>query len=272
MPLRYIVTFAPTTVDRFLADIVADSGEGVSAGTARNYRAHIRRVAVALGVAISAAPTPIQRTARAIPYSEPELRQFRLWRRARANGPSRARAEALLTLGAGAGLRRDEILQVRARDVILDETDAWVRVHGDRERITPVLTPWPRMLARRVEQLEPDQLLFPQPTPLDASGFKAWISSTPGSPEPRRLRATYLVDLLRLDIEPSVMLAWSGVERGETLAGYLPFLPGPADEARRRELIRVRANPVIIDHTQLWAMPRINVVEGAATELGRTES
>lgn len=271
LPLRYIVMLAPATVEQFLESSIA-TGD-LSAGTARNYRAHLARVASALGVAVSGSPTPIARTQRAHPYTDGELEQWKLWARTRASVMSQQRANIILALMAGAGLGRAEILALTARRVIVDGDDTWIRVGGTRERVVPLLPRWQRRLKRHTEHLSGEDLVFPQPTSMNATGLKRWLHSMSVAPEPQRLRTTWIVALLASGESPEHLLSWSGIERGETLAGYIPFLPNPVSEEQRRELLHARARGTGgANLSSIWRMPRIEGSEGAASVHGKTVS
>lgn len=264
LPLRFAVVFAPATVALFLK---AEDAEG-RGGTARNYRKHLERIADALGVAVTSSPAPIVRTSRALPYTQSELTQIALWARTRT-GLSRRRAEALLALSAGAGLRSQEVLAMRAREVILDDPDGWVRVTGGADRLSPVLAQWKPLLRRHVEALGPDDFLFPR-----TQNFKGvisdWVKAQKAAPEPQRLRATFVLEHLKAGTDPESLLRWTGIERGETLANYLPLLDGPVDENRRRTLAHLNLQlPTAPTNDSL---PRTEAVEGTVVsgkELGK---
>lgn len=267
LPLRYVVLLSPAIVERFLTE-VTESGE-LSAGTARNYRAHLARVASALGVQVSDTPAPIRRTVRAEPYTEEELRAWRLWARTRPTALSKARADVTLALIAGAGLHRDELLTVKSHHVIVDHDDVWIRVTGARQRVVPLLPQWRNRLLRNTQGLASTDSVWPLGG--TASAVTTSMKGSAPAPEPQRLRASWLVTHLSAGTSAEHLLAWSGIERGETLAGYLQFLNGPIDENRRRTLLRTRADEVAPTATlRLWEMPRIEISGGANHERGGT--
>ncbi|MBX9717921.1 MAG: hypothetical protein K2X36_03650 [Microbacteriaceae bacterium] len=269
LPLRYASLLSPAPIEFFLDKALADGS--LAPGTVRNYRAHLTRVASALGIAVAASPAPIRRDERARPYSVEELAQLRLWARTRPSSMSRARADSLLTLAAGAGLRTTELITVRARDIVLDDSDAWVCVQGDRARVVPVLPLWRNRIARRVQALQPDELLFPQPDETSTVRLNEWRKGQADAPQPQRLRASWLVQHLTDGTAAHHLLEWAGIDRGETLAGYLQFISHDVDEGRRRELIHARTDRSNRSaKSQMWDMPRIALSEGATSKRGRT--
>jgi integrase len=269
LPLRYASLLSPASIEFFLDKAIADGA--LAPGTVRNYRAHLARVASALGIAVAASPAPIRRDERARPYSAEELARWRLWARTRPSSMSHARADSLLALAAGAGLRTTELVNVRARDIVLDDSDAWVCVGGDRARVVPVLPLWRNRIARRTLALQPDELLFPQPGEASTVRLEQWRNGQATAPQSQRLRASWLVEHLMDDTAAHHLLEWAGIDRGETLAGYLQFLPHNVDDSRRRELIHARTDRSNrVSRSQMWEVPRIALSEGATSKRGRT--
>lgn len=238
LPLKYQLILSSEVIARWQRAALADMTLGE--GTVRNYRGHLARIAHALGVAIDSKFDPITRTARAQPYSSDDLQRFLLWSRT-LTPIMRTRALALVTLGAGAGLETAEILGVRARDV-LSEGGMWVRVTGENSRITPTLENWRPRLRALVDGMSPDDLVFPrsdvEPT---STLMKGWLHQHDPKkrPVPKRLRTSRIVEMLRTEPDDAKTLIYSGIERGETLAGYLPFL-AEVDRARRAAMLRLR--------------------------------
>jgi integrase len=269
LPLRYVVLFAPATIEQFLTQAVANNE--LATGTARNYRAHLSRIATAMGFPVAGSPTPIRRTVRAEPYTEENFAQWRLWARTRSTVLGKARADVMLALMAGAGLRRSELLALQTQHVITDLDDVWIRVDGDRPRVVPLLPAWRNRLTRHLGGLPQNTLVFPQTRPINTATLQQWLQSHTTAPKPQRLRTSWLVHQLTIGTSAQHLLSWSGIERGETLTGYLQFLPGPVDEHFRQELLHTTFDiPETANVTPLWVMPRIEHVKGALHERGRT--
>jgi integrase len=240
LPLLYRLLLSDDLIQLWQKAVTA-SGE-LSPGTASNYRGHLRRIAHHMGVELRDEFQPLIRPARTAPHTEGELAEAMLWARTLTKLGSR-RARTLIILGAGAGLTADEVRLVRGRDV-LTEVGVWVSVGGARPRITPVLPSWAARLRRIAESVAAEEFLFSGPDGQAEPGFvDGWLTLQPkrGRPTSRRLRASYLAEQLRAGADDADVLAWSGLQRGEDLAKYLPFA-GESDAARRSRLIRMRSN------------------------------
>jgi integrase len=239
LPLMHRLLLSDEVLQRW-QKAITESGE-LSAGTASNYRGHLRRIAHHMGVEHQREFQPLIRPARTAPLSQDDLAEAMLWSRTLTRRAGR-RARTLIILGAGAGLTADEVRFVRGRDV-LTEVGMWVSIGGPRPRIAPVLPVWAPKLRRIAESVAPGEFLFAGPNGQAEHGFvDAWLSFQPkrGRPTSRRLRASYLVEQLRSGTEDADVLAWSGLQRGEDLAKYLPFV-GEVDVVRRARLIRMRS-------------------------------
>mgnify|MGYP000397720671 CR=1 FL=1 len=79
LPLKYRLLLSAEVVTKWQEH--ESRTRGLSAGTVRNYRGHIARVAHVLGVEPDPQFGPIHRVARAIPYSAQELEAIWLWTR-----------------------------------------------------------------------------------------------------------------------------------------------------------------------------------------------
>jgi integrase len=236
-PLLPSLLFSPEVLELFVAEQLV-AGE-ISAGTLRNYRAHLVRVGSALGLTGAFAQTPIQRVQGTGPYSKDEILGYTLWARGRSSPRSRARAGMILALSMGAGLRNEEVLAVRASDVISAD-EMWVRVRGDHDRLAPVRAEWRPMLRKRLESLASDDYVYPDADKMPTGHITGWLASLKDAPQGQRLRTTWLVHHLENRTDIASLLAWAGIARGESLARYLPYLPGPIDRELHLALMRAR--------------------------------
>ena len=230
LPLRRNVLLSQQVTEMYLQHLLRT----LSAGTVRNYRGYLERVATAVGAVVSERPMSIPGKKVAAPYSPEQEKQFGVWARTVVTELGVARAMALLGLVAGAGLRNEELPLVRVADVI-DEAGMWIRVHGAVDRLTPVRQEWAPYLRRRIEELDRAEFVFPPGGPVAARGIQAWQIGPDRTPHPvpNRLRSTWIVTHLRADVPPESLLAWSGITRGETIANYLQFLPDATEGTRR---------------------------------------
>ncbi|WP_157981604.1 hypothetical protein [Protaetiibacter intestinalis] len=263
LPLRYRLVLSGEVLRQWQAATLKSGVLGK--GTARNYRGHLLRVAHAMGVEIDASLEPITRTARTRPYSAEDMRRYVLWART-LRGSSRSRALSLLSLAAGAGLTSEEVVLVRGRDVLI-EGGMWVTVGGSRPRLAPAIDAWRPVIRSLTEITPPDEYLFPRvydgQNPAPHVGD--WLNRLPHRPRlaPQRLRVTWIVEQLKSNAgNDELLLAWAGIDRGETLAGYLPFL-GEVDATRRAQLIRLRTS-VPLDKTRRISEDRDQKNDSAA--------
>jgi hypothetical protein len=138
MPLTWDLVLDPDTVERFICVGIPNWR---SRGT---YRALLRRLGPVLTTKAPWEPRPEAVTRRhvAAPYSPDELEL--LWRDAQHQGTSaRQRAgQALIALGAGAGLDGRWCTRVAASDVIRRDCIVFVRVGEPSPRQVPMLARW----------------------------------------------------------------------------------------------------------------------------------
>lgn len=237
LPLKNRLLLSSEVVGRWQQETLA--AKELSKGTLRNYRGHLARISHAMGVELDARFDPITRTVRTRPYTAVDIEQMLLWARTLSPEMNR-RARALLCLGAGAGLSPQEILQVRACDVIT-AGGMWVKVGEPCARLTPVLDVWRPRLRALLGETHPAETLFPHAEGPPSSTFiTSWLTQQPAKqrPNPTRLRTTWIVEMLRTEGADANTLAYSGIERGETLAGYLPLL-GEVERTRHTALSRM---------------------------------
>lgn len=143
------------------------------------------------------------------------------------------RAAALVCLGAGAGLIRADLRQVRGSDVIRRSGGVIVEVHGRRPRVVPVLAGYQEALLAAaafagddlvIGGIEPDRKNVT--TPLVAA-----LSGGAGLPrlDTSRLRATWLADCARL-LGLATFLHAAGITCSQRLGDLVATLE-PAGEA-----------------------------------------
>ena len=230
-PLQRSLLLNPQVMEMYLGRLLH---ERLSAGTVRNYRGYLQRVSEAVGATVAHPVMSISGKPVPAPYSPDEEQRFAVWARTIPSDLGIARGMALLGLVAGAGLRNEELPLIQVRDVI-DAAGMWIRVHGPGDRLTPVRPQWVPYVRRRLQRLERDDFVFPHGGPVNHKGIHDWIIGPDPSrrPVPNRLRSTWIVAQLGANVPPESLLAWSGIERGETIANYLQFLPDSSEELRR---------------------------------------
>jgi len=142
MAIEWETVLDPDTVERFISvGIKEDRCRGT-------YRAMLRRLGPLLTTRAPWEPRAeaVNRRRAAPPYSAEELGL--LWRDAQHQAtPARLRAgQALVVLGAGAGLDGRWSTQVDAGDVIARDGVVFVRVGEPSARVVPVLARWEQVV------------------------------------------------------------------------------------------------------------------------------
>ena len=231
LPLRRSVLLNPQVTDMYLGHLLAS---GRASGTVRNYRKYLERAATAVGVIASGDLASVPGKTVTAPYSPAEEQRFGVWARTLKGELGAARALALLGLVAGAGLRNDEALRVRVRDVV-DESGMWIRVTGGADRLTPVRSQWAPYVRHSIKDLSPDEFVFPHGDTQSQQLIQEWLGTLDRRTRlvPGRLRATWIVAQLNDAAPPESLLAWAGIARGETISHYLPFVPDATEQLRR---------------------------------------
>jgi hypothetical protein len=192
MPLLLEVVLDPDTVERFVSvGITEDRCRGA-------YRALLRRIAPLLTSEAPWEPRPevVSRRHVAPPYSPEELDA--LWRDAQHQpSPGRERAgQALIALGAGAGLDGRWSTRVAAEDVLRRDGVMFVRVGEPQAQEVPVLARWEDVVLRLAATAGGEFLVGGRSLTRNRAGFLACrfvvAHGHPALSAPR-LRSTWLV-------------------------------------------------------------------------------
>jgi hypothetical protein len=134
------VVFHPSVIERF-----ARCAPGLSGVARRTLRTNQRFIARRVVPQLYPADVPLPRERSKMPYSSAEIAGFLALAGAQPTAERRMRAAGLVCLGAGAGLIRADLRDVRGTDVIARSGGLVVAVRGRRARTVPVL---PRYHAR----------------------------------------------------------------------------------------------------------------------------
>ena len=219
------VLLHPSVTGRFTAH-----GPGLSGAARRTLRTSLRFIARQVVPHLDPADAPLPRGRAKAPYTPAEIAGFLALAGAQPTPGRRARAAALVCLGAGAGLIRSDLRNARGTDITRRSGGVIVTVRGGRApRAVPVLA---RYHARLLEAAafagenfltggtEPERgnLTSPLTRSLAGGGGLPALDTS-------RLRATWLAECAQLIGLPEFMHA-AGItcsqRLGDTIAGLDP--------------------------------------------------
>jgi integrase len=128
------VVLHPSVIERF-----ALAAPGVSAAARRTLRTNQRFIARRVVPQLFPPDVPLPRERSKAPYSAAEIAGYLALADAQPTMERRMRAAGLVCLGAGAGLIRSDLREVRGTDVARRSGGVIVHVTGHRPRVVPVL-------------------------------------------------------------------------------------------------------------------------------------
>jgi hypothetical protein len=128
------VLLHPSVIERFTAH-----APGLSGPARRTLRTNLRFLARAVVPHLDPADAPLPRERAKAPYSPEEISGLLALAGAQPTMARRMRATALVCLGAGAGLIRADLREVRGTDVSARSGGVIVQARGRRPRAVPVL-------------------------------------------------------------------------------------------------------------------------------------
>ncbi len=128
------VLLHPSVTGRFTAH-----APGLTGVTRRTLRTNLRFLARAVVPVLAPADAPLPREHAKAPYAPAEIDGYLALAAAQPTAARRMRAAGLLCLGAGAGLIRADLRDVRGSDITCRSGGVLVQVSGRRPRAVPVL-------------------------------------------------------------------------------------------------------------------------------------
>ena len=155
------VLLHPSVIERFTAH-----GPGLSGAARRTLRTNLRFIARQVVPHLDPADAPLPRGRAKKPYTAREIAGFLALAGAQPTPARRARAAGLVCLGAGAGLIRSDLRNVRGTDICCRSHGVIVTVRGGRApRAVPVLAPYHATAAgsRRVRRRRASSPAAPSP-------------------------------------------------------------------------------------------------------------
>ncbi|MGH2706337.1 MAG: hypothetical protein ACRDJ4_15000 [Actinomycetota bacterium] len=235
MRLNWETILDPDTVERFISvGIRHDRSRGT-------YRARLRHLGPLLTKKAPWEPRPeaVNRRQVSAPYSTAELEQ--LWDDAlHQSTPARLRAgQALIALGAGAGLDGRWSTRVLAEDVICRGPVVLVRVGGPAARRVPVLARWEHVVVKLAATAGDQFLVGGKSLSRNRAGnlagdFKVGLGHPALSGA--RLRATWLLHHLTAGTRIPELAAAAGLQGVTVLSDLLPYVPRLEDAEAARML------------------------------------
>ncbi|SFJ98576.1 hypothetical protein SAMN05216275_1158 [Streptosporangium canum] len=230
------------TIDAFVLAGCTD----LAPRSAQTYRAWLRRMRATLAWIERGERVPPALKApadRSAPYSPTHLARLRSWAE-NLTGQARSDALALMGLAVGCGLAPGELAAIRGEHVRPIGSGAVVVDASHLGRLIVARATWEQHLAEAAA-LAGDRYLFrPRRTTTYAKNLiNSWSTRhrpTSGLPtlSVRRLRASWIVELLSDRIDPAVVAAAAGLT-SPALARYQHFVP-PLDEETATALLRGR--------------------------------
>jgi integrase len=128
------VLFHLSVIERF-----AVGAPGLSGAARRTLRTNLRFLARRAAPALAPADAPLPRERCKAPYSAAEIAGYLALADAQPALARRMRVGGLVCLGAGAGLIRADLRDVRGSDIICRSGGVVAKVRGNRPRVVPVL-------------------------------------------------------------------------------------------------------------------------------------
>ena len=207
--------------------------ERVSPATRRTLRTNLRALARAVERYPPPAPTPLARERAKAPYSEAEIDGYLRLAACQPTAARRMRCQALVCLGAGAGIIAAELRGVRGSDVVQRSGGVLVVLSGRRARSVPVLSRYRQPLLAAA-QFAGDRLIVGGREPGRrniSDALCAALSADRSLPrvEAGRLRSTWLSACARQIGLPALMHA-AGIRCSQRLGDLVASLPAPAEE------------------------------------------
>jgi integrase len=232
------VLLHPSVIERFTAH-----APGLTGVARRTLRTNLRFIARRVVPQLDPGDAPLPRERAKAPYTAAEIDGYLALAGAQPTAARRMRAAGLVCLGAGAGLIRSDLRQVRGSDVACRSGGVLVTVRGARPRVVPVLARYhQRLLASAA--FASGNLVTGGTDPARHNVTNPLARSLAGGTglpplDTTRLRATWLADCATLIGLPAFMRA-AGITCSQRLGDIIATLE-PADEATAVALLGASA-------------------------------
>lgn len=236
-PTKSAVVFHPVIIRRY----ITRTDVTWSDTTRRTYRSALMRMSEALvgEVPLKFAPTTPQNTAA--PYDDLDLHLLESWATGQSTAARRRSAGVVLALCTGAGLKANELLQVRRRDILADADGVLVTVNAGA-RTVPLLARFETLLLNSIAEIEPEHWVFGSPKRVKhgISTITTFLYDTDRGNEPdpvtTRMRNTWLITHLIAGTNMRALMTAAGVTKFEHLDQLVAHVPAPHASTYRRQL------------------------------------
>ena len=240
-PATMTVVFHPVMVRRY----VTRTDVSWTDTTRRTYRSLLMRMSEALvgAVPLEFAATSPQNTAA--PYTDLDLHLLDSWAKCQSTAARRRSAGVTLGLCTGAGLKANELLQVRRRDITVDADGVLVTVAATG-RVVPRLARFESLLLDSVADVAADDWVFGSPKRIKhgISTLTTFLYDTDRGNEPdpvtTRMRNTWLITHLIAGTNLRALMTAAGVTKFEHLDQLVAHVPN-LDAAAYRQQLRAQA-------------------------------
>jgi integrase len=228
------VLLHPSTVERF-----ARCAPGLSGVARRTLRTNLRFIGRRVVPHFYPGDVPLPRERSKKPYSRAEIGGFLALADAQPTRERQMRAAALVCLGAGAGLIRSDLRDVRGTDVACRSGGVVVRVRGGRARAVPVLARYQGRLLTAA-RFAGSSLICGGADPGRRNITNPLVTALDGGTglprlDTSRLRATWLTDCADL-LGLATFMHAAGISCSQRLGDLVAGLE-PADEAEAVRLL-----------------------------------
>ncbi len=228
------VLLHPSVTERFTR-----SAPGLSPVARRTLRTNLRFIGRRVVPQLYPQDLPLPRERAKEPYSLAEIGGFLALADAQPTAERRMRAAGLVCLGAGAGLIRGDLRDVRGSDVACRSGGVVVTVRGSRPRVVPVLGRYHAPLLEAARSAR-DALICGGTDPGRRNITSPLISALDGGTglprlDTSRLRATWLRDTAGL-LGLATFMAAAGISCSQRLGDLVAGLE-PAGEAAAVRLL-----------------------------------
>src|SRR6266446_2025512 len=217
-----------SVIERFTAH-----APGLTGVTRRTLRTNLRFIARHVVPQLHPADLPLPRERAKAPYSPAEISGYLALADAQPTAARRMRAAGLVCLGAGAGLIRADLRDVRGADVACRSGGVVVQVRGPRARVVPVLARYHAPL-QAAARFAGNALICGGDDPGRRNITNPLITALDGGTglprlDTSRLRSTWLRDCAEL-LGLATFMHAAGISCSQRLGDLVAGLE-PADEA-----------------------------------------